>query len=554
MFETRDIERNLLKILTTNKVIARPYMNSLDDAWFSGIRQNIFRIVRSLYEVSPTVITDMLFSTELQKTYPDKSQSSQIKRHMTEWSLIQQADAKESVEVLIDKLRERQQSEAVAQICEKTLEFLQQGDITNAMGILRSESVKLNLTGTNDTPVVDLLDYDDVLEKIEDQKKHPEKYRGLQTGFKSIDKRLGGLFGSEMTLFAAVTGIGKSTMLKQLAKGIVLNNYRKNVLHITNEEHREQVRMKYFSLFSDVDFFHFKQATIDDVEIEKFKESMEEAKDDRYGRIFIKELAQFSNCSEIYKEVYELEQKGFPIHAIVIDYLDHLAPMQRAWSENDEQAKAAWDCKGLCIDLNIPVITATQAATTVEQKQERGRHMGKLDVYGSKRRIHAANVFIGITYNDNFDDSQLVENGGERENAKQCDKFWTAECLKSRDGASFIFECRHCVQTGRVLEERWSNREISLEASLKQIEAEINGKVTQIEQAQENSEKTDSEKELDPLVEQTETKDEQETKTRAPSEMRKNHQKTFEENQPKQESNSDEKSASSIFKRLKSKK
>jgi len=383
MFETREIERHLIKLITNNKLLARPYIHKLDPELFSGIRQNIVHIIISLFEVSPTIITETLFDTELHKLFPNNSQASEIQRHITEWNLIQNSNATESIDILFEKLQERKQSEKVAKLCEKTLEFLQLGNINDAVNVLKTESIKLDSNDKNNKPVINLLEYQDVLDRINDQKLNPDKYKGLQTGFPTIDKRLGGLFNSEMILFSAVTGIGKSTILKQIAKGIITNNYCKNVLHITNEEHREQVRMKYFSLLSDVDYFKFKQAIIDDAEIEKFKNSIKNISSNQYGRIFIKELPQFSNVTEIYKEIHMLEQQGFPIHAIVLDYLDHLSPVQRAWSENDEQAKSAWDCKGLCVDFNIPLITATQAATEVEAKQEKGRQMGKLDVYGS---------------------------------------------------------------------------------------------------------------------------------------------------------------------------
>lgn len=499
MFETREIERHLLKIITTNKILAKPYLHNLNEELFSGIRQNIVRILLSIFDISSTVITDALFEAELHKLFPDKSQESQINRHLTEWKLIQKSIAEEDIEVLFEKLNEKQQSENVAKICEKTLANLQKGDIQSAVEILCSESITLARSGTLEKPTIDLLDYHDILERIEDQKIHPDKYRGLRTGLPTYDKRLGGLFPAEMTLFSAITGVGKSTMLKQIAKGIILNNFKKNVLHVTNEEHREQVRMKYFSLFSEIDYFHFKQATIDSNEITKFTNSMDSINNDRFGRIIIKEIAQFSNVTEIYHEIYKLEQKGFPIHAVIIDYLDHLSPIQKAWSENDEQAKIAWDCKGLCIELNIPVITATQAATIVEAKQEKGRHMGKLDVYGSKRRVHAANVFMGITCGDNFDETQLVANGGDRETYKECDKFWTVDCLKARDGSAFTFRCRHKVISGQVIEEDWENSfENTLIKSV--IEEESKKGNQEVEPIVENkiSEKKESENRVNP--------------------------------------------------------
>ena len=253
-----------------------------------------------------------------------------------------------------------------------------------------------------------------------------------------------------------------STFLKQLVYNVIIGNPKdpdplkryngKNVLHVTNEEHQDQVRMKYFSLFTKIPYYRFKKALLTDFEMQHWENTMNTLRNDCYGKVFIKEVAQFANVTEIYKEYFELQQQGIDIDIIVLDYLDHLAPVQRAWSENDEQAKKAWDFKAMSIDLNIPVVTATQAATIVDQKQEKGRGFGKLDIYGSKRPIHASNNFMGIML-VGFDDKQLITNGGERNSEDECDKFWDIKVAKSRDGANFKFECRHKVETGEVVQD-----------------------------------------------------------------------------------------------------
>lgn len=473
MFETREIERHLIKLLVTNKVISRQYIHNLEPELFTGIRKSIVGIVQEIFDISPTVVSDELFIAELDKRYSDDDSSKT--RNLTEWKLIKNATVEEDIEVLHSKLVERSKSENVALICERTLEFLKTGNVNDAIAVLQGESAKISTQVGEEKPVVDLFEYEDVLQDIKDRRDNPEKYKGLKTGFKAIDFKLGGLFNAELFLIAAVTGVGKSTLLKQLAKGVMLNNHNVNILHVTNEEHREQVRMKYFALFSDTDYFKFKMANMSDEELGSFEGAMKRVKIGDRGRIFIKEIPQFASVAEIYREVYNLEKRGHKIDFIVIDYMDHLGPVQKSWSENDEQAKVGFDCKGLAVDLNVAVATATQAATVVATKQEKGKHFGQLDVYGSKRRIHASNVFFGIMHCGE-DDSQLVENGGDRETLEECDNYWKIECLKSRDGAKFIFECRHKVHSGEVLEEYWSGGVSKLSKELEELETVENQK------------------------------------------------------------------------------
>jgi len=173
--------------------------------------------------------------------------------------------------------------------------------------------------------------------------------------------------------------------------------------------------------------------------------------------LFIKDIGQHSTVAEIHRAYAELEQIGFKIHVIILDYMDHMSPMQKAFSENDEQAKVAKDCKGMCVEFNLPLVTATQAATSVAKKEEKGHRFGRQDVYGSKRRVHASNTFIGIMQK-RFDDTQIANkdgSGGDREDIDACDRLLLAEVCKNRDNRNFVFKIRHCVKTGRVVQEDW---------------------------------------------------------------------------------------------------
>lgn len=500
-FETVDIERHLLKVITTDKMRARAYILSIKDIWFTGLRNLIYKIVFEIFNNTPTMLTTELFEAEISKRFSGDDKASKRSKYLTEWTIIQNIIVHESVDALIDKLKEKERINKISDICAKTLQNIQNGDVEQASAILKAESMLLDSGINVDKPLIDLTDVDDLHKHIEDQKANPSKYSGIKTGFKRFDIRTGGLFKAELTLIAALTGIGKSTILKQMAFNIARGNLHdenplrrysgKNVLHVTNEEHRDQVRYKYSSLFSDIDYFQFKNATISDDDLIHWRSVMTEMKKDQYGRIFVKEIPQFSNASEIYRCCIELENRGFHIDVVVLDYLDHLSPIQKAWSEYDEQAKAAWDVKSLAIDLNIPLITATQAGSNVEDKQEKGRKFGKNDVYGSRRKIHIANTFIGIMLAD-YDCNQLLSKGGDREDESACDKFLVAEVCKSRDGAIFSFALRHKVKVGRVEDDDWMKNKNSGPSDKQKVIDGLNemGKVISEENKGENNSKS----------------------------------------------------------------
>ena len=463
-FDTMEIERHLLKILTSNKLIARLHIMDVRPEWFTGIRGTIIEIVQSEFKNTGSLVSQALYEAEVNKRFPDpNSQDSERKRRMTEWTLVRGVHVAENAEALIERLKEREQIGKITDICQKTLDALKSGDPNAAAQILRGESILLNTNDAGEKPLIEVTDVDSIEKRINDKRTDPGKYAGIKTGFTRFDNKTGGLFPAEMTLISAVTGVGKSTLIKQLGVNVACGRFQpgdpttvykgRNVLHITNEEHRDQVQEKYNALLAEIDYFGIKNATITDDEYKRWKKHMVAMKaENDLGRIFIKEIPQFTSISEVYRAFYDLQQKGINIGMILLDYLDHMAPNQKAWGENDEQAKKASDFKSMTIDLYVPGVTATQAATIVDARQERGQKFGKMNIYGSKRPIHASNTVMGILMLRD-DQDQLRSNGGDRDALEECDKFWSIEIMKNRDGPPFSFEARHVVRTGRVKQE-----------------------------------------------------------------------------------------------------
>ena len=66
-FETQDIERHLLNLVTTDKVIARSYLVQVEPQWFTGLRTNIFLIVQETFEELTSLLTDHLYVAEISK-------------------------------------------------------------------------------------------------------------------------------------------------------------------------------------------------------------------------------------------------------------------------------------------------------------------------------------------------------------------------------------------------------------------------------------------------------------------------------------------------------
>lgn len=458
---TVELERAFLKHLTSNSMLARLYMHrASEDMFTSNERKFVYAVAAETLKTSRAILTRTIFEYEVGARVSDADATYYI----SEWNLIEGLAPTEHPDALLVKLSQAEVGRKTLTVAEEVVGLLQAGNIEEAVSHLKRQAMGLSAAREN-RPTVELTDYEARLKTIRDRQLHPEKYLGLKIGFPTFDFHTGGLFAGELTLLAGVTGVGKSTICRQICQNIAVLNNGKNVLHVANEEYLEQVEYKYDALYTSIPYSSFKLAKISEDEIEKWKEQMVHLKNTNEGRVFIKEVPAFTDVTLVEQAYRELENKGIPIHAIMIDHLPHVVPIQKAWGENDERGKAAADCKELARWLRVPVIIPTQAATDVEEKQTKGKRAGKLDVYGSKAQIHVANTFFIIT-NKGTDPAQEALDEWKR------DVYWLVDVKKNRDGPTFHFVAKHCVTCGVVKEVDDDPQKAAIEAAEADEEAE----------------------------------------------------------------------------------
>jgi replicative DNA helicase len=441
--DTVDLERSYLRIITKSNIMARLHARQAHEEWFSSEeRRFIFSMARSTALNTKTAMSGRVFDYEVGRRIDPKEAS----HYFTEWNIIEATIPTEGPAVILDRMEEAAVGRKMMKAAESIVEKMEAGEVGSALQLFKQSAVAISLK-QDASPVVEITDYERRLKTVRDKQDNPDKYMGIKTGFPTFDRHTGGLFPKELTLIAGVTGQGKSTLVRSLARGIILNNYNKNVLHIANEENLEQVEHKFDAALTKIPYHDFKFATISNSEIKEWTDYMDkDMKQPGRGRLFVREVPAFHDITLVEETVRELENMGIKIHVIIIDHLPHVKPIQPAWGENDERGKAASDCKELARWLECSVVIPTQAATEVEKKQQRGKRAGKMDVYGSKAQIHVANTFIIITYKG-VDETQVDREEWER------DVRLLADIKKNRDGPPFNFKLRHHVRIGLMEEE-----------------------------------------------------------------------------------------------------
>jgi len=441
--DTVDLERSFLRAVTNSAILARMYLHQAKEEMFtSDQRQTIFSLAEIALNESNSLLTRQIFEYEIKARFSDEH----IANCICEWNIVEGISTYDSPEAILAKIKEAAIGRKTLKVSEDIVEMLQRGDIKEAVTFLKREAMLIGGAAKDERPVTNLTDIQARLQLIRDKQKNPEKYSGLKTGLKTFDLMTGGVFPGELTLLAGITGLGKSTLCRTLGKGMATLNGCKNVLHVANEEYLEQVEYKYDALYTGIPYQDFKFATISEENLDRWQKYMEGTlREQGRGQVFVKEVPAFTDVTLVEQQFRILENRGIPIHAIIIDHLPNVKPIQQAWGENDERAKAAADCKELARQLRVPVITPTQAATEVEKKTQQGKRASKMDVYGSKGQVHVANTFMIITYKGT-DDTQVDLPDYLR------DVYWMCDAKKVRDGAPFHFMAKHMVKTGTVIE------------------------------------------------------------------------------------------------------
>ena len=198
----------------------------------------------------------------------------------------------------------------------------------------------------------------DYLEKVDEHCKELLKTsKTISSGWKWLDEKIGGGFmsdGRALYVFYGVTNVGKSIFLGNVAANIL--NQNKTVLLISLEM-SEQVYSKRMSS-------HLSRIAMNELplNITKLKEEINAYKVNHNGaKLIIKEFPpQTITPIQIKAYIEKLERNGIKPDAIVLDYLNLVAPPERGKNSYESVKAITEQVRALSYHFECPVISATQ--------------------------------------------------------------------------------------------------------------------------------------------------------------------------------------------------
>lgn len=247
-------------------------------------------------------------------------------------------------------------------------------------------------------PIKDLLA--DSFDKLDELQKNSGKLRGVPSGFKDLDNKLAGFQDSNLIIFAARPGQGKTSFILNVAQYVAVKAGLP-VGIFSLEMSQEELVNRIIVGQADIDAWKLKTGKLDGTDLDKMS--------DAYGvlaeaPIFIDDTPGLS-LAEIRTKARRLQME----HGLKILMIDYLQLIHGRNLENrvQEVSEISQGLKNLARELKIPIIALSQLSRAVESRNTRKPQLADLRESGAIEQDADVVMFIYREDPDNIKDVTL---------------------------------------------------------------------------------------------------------------------------------------------------
>jgi replicative DNA helicase len=275
---------------------------------------------------------------------------------------------------------------------------------------------------------------------------------GISTGFRDMDRRMGGLQPSDLVIVAGRPGMGKSSLATNIAFHIA-NAYEPapqadgsfkaasgGVVGLFSlEMSSEQLATRIISEQTEIPSSKIRRGEISEADFEKLVACSQMMQRlplyiDQTGGISIAQLAARARRLK--------RQRGLDI--IIIDYIQLMTGSSKRASENrvQEITEITTGLKALAKELNVPIIALSQLSRQVESRDDKRPQLSDLRESGSIEQDADVVLFV-------FREEYYLKNREPKPGTEEYFK-WEAEMNETRGKAEVIIAKQRHGPTGTV--------------------------------------------------------------------------------------------------------
>jgi replicative DNA helicase len=386
------------RIIIYNAIFDQSYLETILDfvnpTYFKDKKiSSIFNVIKSFYIEHKTVPN----ITELKSHLITDELKSNFKETVLSFNSI---DKNYNKDVLLKNTERFLKEKAVLNTVFETSIDVNSGKIDSSQILKKFESA----CGVSLTTDIGF----DYLEQID---KHCEDlnqvFNTISSGWKWLDKHIGGGFvsaGRALYVFFGITNVGKSIFLGNIATNIL--NQDKTVILISLEMPEQVYAKRISSQLSKIPFDDLKLQT------SPLKRHLNEYKvKNKNSKLIIKEFPpQSITVLQLKTYINKLVQKGIKPDAIIIDYINLVAPPSVGLSSYESVKKITEGIRAMSYDFECPIISATQANRQAVDMVK--PDMGKTSE--SMGLAHTVDAMMSIWTEDGDSDLGIIHMGVEK--------------------------------------------------------------------------------------------------------------------------------------------
>ena len=222
---------------------------------------------------------------------------------------------------------------------------------------------------------------------------HKGETIGVPTGFRQIDKLLGGLQKSDLIIVASRPGMGKTSLILSFAQNAA-RKYSQRVAIFSLEMSAEQLVQRLIASETGIDSQRLRLGNLREDEWPLFIQATGALSE---TMIFIDDTPSISAMQLRTKARRLYAEHGLDL--IIVDYLQLMQTDRRIENRVQEISLLSRSLKGLARELNIPVVVASQLSRAVEQRNDKHPMLSDLRESGSIEQDADVVVFI---YRDDY--------------------------------------------------------------------------------------------------------------------------------------------------------
>ncbi len=236
---------------------------------------------------------------------------------------------------------------------------------------------------------------DDSFERLGMLAKQDGALRGVPTGFRYLDRLLGGLQRSDLIILAARPSMGKTTFALNMAEHAAVKE-GKSVGIFSLEMSKEQLVDKMISSVGKVDSWKLRSGQLSEDEMGRLIEAQAELAE---VKLFIEDTAGLS-VMEVRTKARRL-QAEHGLDMLMVDYLQLMQGSSKANADNrvQEVSEISRSLKALAKELNIPILALSQLSRSVEARNDKRPMLSDLRESGSIEQDADVVMFL---YRDDY--------------------------------------------------------------------------------------------------------------------------------------------------------